>query len=101
MSTASTRTKTQKVYREPLPQSGFGTRRQIAEEYGCSESFLAHLPASVLPRYNFGGRVLYDRAEVVAFIKGTLTREMPARPKAPPSSKKRGRPAKPPIRERV
>ena len=83
-----------------MPSFGFMTRKQASDEFGLSESFLAHLHQSILPRYPFGGRVLYDRSEVIAAIKGARYSDvlLPSEPK-PHTPKKRGRPAKTPISE--
>lgn len=101
MTTPSETTSRKKIFRQPSPESGFMTRRQVADEFGCSESYLAHLPQSILPRYNFGGRVLYERAEVIALIKGAQHSDMRQMPPASSGPRKRGRPAKIPLSEGV
>jgi hypothetical protein len=95
MTTPSEATTRKKIFRHPSPESGFMTRRQVADEFGCSESYLAHLPQSVLPRYTFGGRVIYERAEVIAAIKGG----MPVIKLQRGKTGTRGRPRKTPISE--
>jgi hypothetical protein len=75
-----------KKHKDPKPSSGFMNRRQVADEFGFSESFIAHLPTSVLPKYGIGSKVLYDREEVIAAIK--------SRQFAAPTGR-RGRPKKP------
>jgi len=75
-----------KTYRHPKPSSGFMSRAQVCEEFGFSQSFVAHLPTSILPKYSIGSKTLYDREEVIAAIKS-------GRFSAPTG--KRGRPKKP------
>jgi len=45
------------------------SRAQICDEFGFSQSFVAHLPTSILPKYGIGSKTLYDREEVIAAIK--------------------------------
>jgi hypothetical protein len=62
------------------------SKRQIAEEFGFSESFVAHLPTSILPKYGIGSKILYDREEVIAAIKSrrfTTPTGRRGRPKKP------------------
>lgn len=77
---------------QPKPESGFMSLSQVSEEFGLSKSFLYHLPETVLPRYPVGAKVLFDRSEVIAAIRG---RRLSASPRTPTKTKGRGRPRKP------
>jgi len=55
---------------EPKPESGYMSRRQVAEMFGISVSMLNSLPKSSLPFYKVGRKVLYRRQEVEAWIEG-------------------------------
>lgn len=88
--------KSRKKSYEPSETSGFMSRRQVSEQFGFSLSYLAHLPLDALPHYKVGGKVLYERTEVVAFIKG----QRPVIGKPTPTNRRRGRPSKPVIAER-
>jgi hypothetical protein len=76
------------------------SRRQVAEEFGFSIGYLNSLPASELPFFKRGGKVFYERATVIAWIKGEKVGEPSAEliaPRAPRTRQKssRGRPPKP------
>jgi hypothetical protein len=77
-----------KVFHQPRPDSGFMSRRQVAEEFGFSIGFLNTLPKSELPFHKRGGKIFYERETVVAWIRGETSP-----PPAPPSvsTGKRGR----------
>ena len=77
---------------QPRPESGFMSLAQVSVEFGLSQSYLYHLPASALPRYPVGQKWFYERAEVVAAIKGGRLMPVTARPNRRP-----GRPRKAPI----
>lgn len=91
-------TETKRVFHQPRPESGFMSRRQVAEEFGFSVGYLNLLPSTELPFYKRGGKVFYERATVIAWIKGEkVAPPAPDTPKAKPSAK-RGRKPKPVIR---
>lgn len=94
----TTEKKSRKKSYEPAESSGFMSRRQVSEQFGFSLSYIAHLPLGTLPHYKVGGKVLYERTEVVAFIKG----QRPNTGGNPAATKcRRGRPSKPVIVEKV
>jgi hypothetical protein len=70
------------------------SRTQVAAEFGFSLSFIDHIPAGQLRRYRVGTKVLFDRTEVIAFIKGERPAPLP-QPQGKP-----GRPRKPAITDR-
>jgi hypothetical protein len=86
-----------RTHRQPAADSPLLTRRQIAERFGLSVSFLAHLPAHAGPPvYYIGRKPMYDVGEFVAWVK--------SRPPfgAPPAVRRKpGRPSKPPLEERA
>ncbi|WP_096700022.1 helix-turn-helix domain-containing protein [Magnetospirillum sp. 15-1] len=89
MAITSTRT-----FHEPRRESGFMSRRQVAEEFGFSVGYLNQLSASELPFHKIGSKVLYERDAVVAWIRGVRQQ-----PSAAPTmaARRRGRPPKPVI----
>jgi len=81
----------------------FLTRAQVAEEFGFSYSYLAHIHPAELPFYKRGRKVLYERASVEAFIRGHVA-GLPATPERAPQTTvpgKVGRPRQEPIPERA
>ncbi|WP_155804433.1 helix-turn-helix domain-containing protein [Magnetospirillum fulvum] len=84
---------TANLRRQPHPDLGFLSRQQLAELTGISVSFFDHLPAGELPYFKRGGRAFYERAAVVAWIKG----HAPQQTEPLPVARKKGRPSKPVI----
>lgn len=87
-------TESKRVFHQPRPESGFMSRRQVAEEFGFSVGYLNLLSREELPFFKRGGKVFYERATVIAWIKG----EPVASPPMPKEGgAKRGRKPKPVI----
>lgn len=84
-----------RIFHQPKRESGFMSRRQVAEEFGFSIGYLNLLPSSELPFFKRGGKVFYERATVIAWIKGESL-QPPREPKNPPQQR-RGRPSKAPV----
>ncbi len=83
----------ERIVRQPRRESGFMSRRQVAEEFGFSVGFLNVLPQTELPFFKRGGKVFYERATVIAWIKGETPDTAPEDTDPPARSK--GRPSKP------
>lgn len=88
-------TESKRVFHQPHPASGFMSRRQVAEEFGFSVGYLNLLSRDELPFFKRGGKVFYERATVIAWIKGE---SVASTPKPKEGGAKRGRKPKPPIR---
>ena len=80
----------------PHPASGFMSRRQVAEEFGFSIGYLNLLPKSELPFFKRGSKVFYERATVIAWIKGQISAPGDLAQK----TKSRGKPKKPVLKEK-
>jgi|GEM_PF-5465880 len=97
MTAAVVSSENKRVFHQPKPESGFMSRRQVAEEFGFSIGYLNLLPQSELPFFKRGGKVFYERSTVVAWIKGEMevVQTLPESPGK--TSGKRGRKRKPVI----
>lgn len=97
---AVTSSESKRVFHQPKRESGFMSRRQVAEEFGFSIGYLNLLPQSELPFFKRGGKVFYERTTVIAWIKGEPAYP-PTAPKSPPEQRRKpGRPPKPPVKGR-
>lgn len=91
-------TESKRVFHQPKPESGFMSRRQVAEEFGFSVGYLNLLPTTELPFYKRGGKVFYERTAVIAWIKGENPPTPAGTSPTPKTPAKRGRKPKPVIR---
>lgn len=97
---AVTSPESKRVFHQPKRESGFMSRRQVAEEFGFSIGYLNLLPQSELPFFKRGGKVFYERATVVAWIKGEPVHPPRAPKDISEQRRKPGRPPKPPVKGR-
>lgn len=95
MTTAVFSNENKRVFHQPKPESGFMSRRQVAEEFGFSIGYLNLLSQNELPFFKRGGKVFYERVTVVAWIKGEVATPLSGR--SSKTQSRRGRKRKPVI----